>query len=293
MGVVSDPSLRDVPERGQDDVRALDAATTEPRVTAVIPTLNEAGNVGWVLRRLPPVVDEVIVVDGHSTDGTIEAARAARPDVAVVRCDRRGKGAALQAGFAAARGSVIVMLDADRSMDPLEIDRLLALLRPDVDLVKGSRFMAGAGTADITTVRRWGNGALRTLVNQLYGAQFTDLCYGFCAFHHSSLDALRIDAVGFEVETQIVVHAIAANMRIEEVPSYESLRHAGESKLHPCRDGTRVLWTITREHREMRRAARARDRAARARERRERRRAGAPVAAPAEVLSLATERRES
>jgi hypothetical protein len=143
-------------------------------------------------------------------------------------------------------------------MDPAEIDRFVALLQPGVDLVKGSRFLPGAGTADITPLRRLGNGALLSLVNHLYAANFTDLCYGFIAFRRSALDALCIDAVGFEVETQIAVHALLASLRIEEAPSFEFPRHHGASKLHPCRDGFRVLWTITRDHRAMRRAARAR-----------------------------------
>jgi glycosyltransferase involved in cell wall biosynthesis len=223
-------------------------------VSVVIPTLNEAANIGWVLRRLPAVVDEVILVDGLSTDGTVAAARAARPDIVVVIAEQRGKGAALQAGFAAARGTFIVMLDADCSMDPAEIDRFIKLLRPDVDLVKGSRFLPGAGSSDITPLRRLGNGALLSLVNHFSGASFTDLCYGFIAFRRSALDALRIDAVGFEVETQIAVHALLARLHIEEAPSFEFARHGGVSKLNPWRDGFRVLWTITRDQRAMRRA---------------------------------------
>jgi glycosyltransferase involved in cell wall biosynthesis len=269
--------VRDAPPvpgagRGQVGVRPDEARAT-PTVSVVIPTLNEAANIGWVLGRLPRIVDEVIVVDGLSTDGTVVAARAARPDVIVVTSARRGKGAALQAGFAAARGTFIVMLDADCSMDPAEIDRFVALLGRGVDLVKGSRFLPGAGTADITPLRRWGNGTLLAFVNHLYGVGFTDLCYGFIAFRRAALDALRIDAVGFEIETQIAVHAVCAGMRIEEVPSFEAERREGVSKLHPWRDGTRVLWTITREHRAMRRAVR---RGARA---------GGPVAASGGVMA--------
>ena len=253
MGIPTGLSVRDVAEReGRDDARPRHAATASPRVSAVIPTLNEAGNVGWVLRRLPAVVDEVIIVDGLSTDGTIDAAIAARPDVVVVRTEQRGKGAALQAGFATARGAIIVMLDADCSMDPAEIGRFIARLRHGVDLVKGSRFLPGAATTDITLFRRLGNGALLALVNRLYGERFTDLCYGFCAFRRAALEGLRIDAVGFEVETQIVVRAILRHLRIEEAPSLESPRHDGASKLHPCRDGMRVLWTIADEHRRAR-----------------------------------------
>jgi glycosyltransferase involved in cell wall biosynthesis len=200
----------------------------------------------------------VILVDGHSTDRTVAVARAARPDIVVVRAARKGKGAALQAGFAAARGTFIVMMDADCSMDPGEIEGFAARLHRGVDLVKGSRFMAGAGSADITRFRSLGNGALLRLVNRLYGAGFTDLCYGFIAFRSSALEALCIDAVGFEVETQIAVHALLAKLRIEEAPSFEHPRHDGVSKLRPCRDGLRVLWTIARAHGAMRRAARDR-----------------------------------
>jgi glycosyltransferase involved in cell wall biosynthesis len=258
MGVSETAPVPVVPGRGHAGARP-ETARVPPMVSVVIPTLNEASNVGWVLARLPAVVDEVVVVDGHSTDGTVSVARAVRPDAVIVAAPRRGKGAALQAGFAAARGTFIVMLDADCSMDPGEIERYVAHLRRGVDLVKGSRFMPGAGSADITRLRRLGNGALLGLVNRLYGVCFTDLCYGFIAFRRTSLDALRIDAVGFEVETQITVHAMCAGMRIEEVPSYEHVRHDGVSKLRPWRDGTRVLWTITREHRAMRRAARDRE----------------------------------
>lgn len=220
-------------------------------MSVVIPTLNEAGNIGWVLSRLPPIVDEVILVDGLSTDGTVEAARAARPDIVVVVERRPGKGAALKAGFAAARGKILVMVDADCSMNPAEITRLVQRLQPGVGLVKGSRFLPvpDAGSTDITPLRRVGNESLLRLVNRLHGSMLTDLCYGFCAFRRSDLEALSIDAVGFEVETQIILHALRANMRIEEVPSQESPRRDGVSKLHACRDGIRVLRTVARERR--------------------------------------------
>jgi glycosyltransferase involved in cell wall biosynthesis len=257
MGVSEAPPIPVDTGRGNGDARPQEA-TVAPLVSVVIPTLNEAANIGWVLGHLPSVVDEVILVDGLSADGTVAAARAARPDVVIVRSTERGKGAALQAGFAAARGTFIVMLDGDCSMDPGEIDHFVAVLTRGAELVKGSRFLPGGGSADFTALRRLGNGALLGLVNYLYGTEFTDLCYGFIAFPRAALDALRIDASGFEVEAQIAVHAICAGMRIDEVPSYESARRDGVSKLHPWRDGSRVLWTITREHRAMRRAARKR-----------------------------------
>ena len=100
---------------GEQDVARPRRRAAAPMVSVVIPTLDEATNIAWVLYRLPPCVEEVIVVDGHSTDRTVAVARAARPDVVVIQAARRGKGAALQAGFAAARGTFVVMIDGKPS----------------------------------------------------------------------------------------------------------------------------------------------------------------------------------
>ena len=137
-------------------------------VSAVIPALNEERNIGWVLERLPTSVDEVIVVDGRSTDDTIFAALCSRPDARIVQERAPGKGAALRAGFEAANGDVVVMLDADGSMHPREIDRFLAAIDEGFDLVKGSRFLPEGGTTDISRLRAAGNFALLGLANTLY-----------------------------------------------------------------------------------------------------------------------------
>jgi glycosyltransferase involved in cell wall biosynthesis len=218
-----------------------------PAVSVVIPAKNESANIGWVLRQVPAFVDEVILVDGCSTDDTIEAARRIRPGIVVVNEERAGKGAALRQGFERATGDVVVMIDADGSMMPTEISRLLHLLDDGFDFVKGSRFMAGGSSADITPIRNLGNGLLVLLVNRLWGARFTDLCYGFCAFHRRHLDALALRTDGFEIETEIVIHALRAKLRITEVPSMELERLSGVSNLHTVRDGLRVLRTIVRE----------------------------------------------
>jgi glycosyltransferase involved in cell wall biosynthesis len=222
------------------------------RVSVVIPAMNEERNIGWVLARMPQNVDEVILVDGNSKDETVAVSRQIRPDIRVVGQERPGKGAALRAGFAAARGDYIVMIDADRSMDPVEIQRYLDVLDQGHDLVKGSRFMDGGGTTDMELVRKLGNGVLRGLVNGLFRTDFTDLCYGFFAFRRARLEDLALRSDGFEIETELVVRAIKADLRIGEVPSFESPRAYGESNLNTWRDGMRVLRTLL-QHRLMRR----------------------------------------
>lgn len=219
------------------------------RVSVVIPTLNEAENLPYVFDLLPADLHEVIVVDGHSTDGTREVARSLRPGVRVVEQTGVGKGDALQTGFQACSGDIIVMLDADGSTDPREIPRFVAALCQGADFVKGSRFAQGGGSGDLTPVRRVGNWALNRVVNGLYGTSYTDLCYGFNAFWARCLPYMRVDCSGFEVETLINVRIAKAGLIVHEVPSFESPRLHGASNLNALRDGIRVLRVISHERR--------------------------------------------
>jgi glycosyltransferase involved in cell wall biosynthesis len=216
-------------------------------VTAVIPTLNEAANLPHVFARIPDCVDELIIVDGNSTDDTVGVARALRPDARIVLQNRRGKGNALACGFAAATGDIIVMLDADGSTDPAEIPVFLAPLVGGADFVKGSRYLEGGGSEDITPLRSSGNRLLGAAVNLLFGTNYTDLCYGYNAFWRDCLPYFQITCDGFEVETVINVRAAKAGLEIVEVPSREHMRIHGLSNLNIWRDGRRVLRTIIRE----------------------------------------------
>jgi glycosyltransferase involved in cell wall biosynthesis len=227
--------------------RPLQSRMAEPRVSVVVPTLNEARNLPHVFARLPKDIFEVILVDGRSTDDTVAVARSLRPDIRVVLETNAGKGCALRAGFQAARGDIIVMLDADGSADPQEIPAFVAALTAGADFAKGSRFADGGGSADITRIRRTGNRCLNGLVNLMYGTKYTDLCYGYNAFWTRCLEHVVVDCDGFEVETLINVRVAKAGLTVAEVPSYEHERIHGESNLNAVRDGLRVLRTIFQE----------------------------------------------
>ena len=219
----------------------------DPTISVVIPALNEAANLPHVLTRVPGWVDEVVLVDGRSVDDTVVVARAVCPGVRVVVQDGCGKGNALACGFAAASGDIIVMLDADGSNDPAEIAVFVGALLGGDDFAKGSRFVAGGASSDITRVRRTGNRGLCALVNVLFGTRYSDLCYGYNAFWRHCLAHMDVRCDGFEVETLINVRIARAGLSVVEVASVEHERLYGESKLHAVRDGLRVLRTILTE----------------------------------------------
>jgi glycosyltransferase involved in cell wall biosynthesis len=218
-------------------------------VSVVVPTLNEVRNLPFVLPRIPAWVDQVILVDGGSEDGTVEVARALLPDIDIVREFRPGKGAALQAGFRAAHGDIIVTLDADGSADPAEIPAFVGCLLAGADYAKGSRFAQGGGTRDMELLRRAGTWGLRILVRLAFGGRYSDLCYGYNAFWRHVLPVIDGDADGFEIETLMNVRVLAARLRVAEVASHEEARIHGESHLNTFRDGFRVLRMIVRERR--------------------------------------------
>ena len=219
------------------------------RISVVIPARNEARNLAHVLPYLPSCVSEVILVDGHSSDDTIQVAQELLPSIRVIRQMGRGKGDALRLGFAASTGDIIVMLDADGSANPDEIPQFVAALVEGYDFAKGSRFLKGGGSHDITHFRRLGNYGLSLLVNLLFWTRFSDLCYGYNAFWRHCLDTISIDCDGFEVETLLNLRMHTARFSIVEVPSFEHPRIYGESNLHALRDGWRVLKTIWQEWR--------------------------------------------
>ncbi len=218
-------------------------------MSVIIPTMNEAANLPHVMPRLPDFVNEVILVDAHSHDDTVAVAQSLRPDIRVLIQEGRGKGAALRQGFAAARGDIIVSIDADGSTIPEEIHSFVEALMAGADYVKGSRYLHGGGSADLTLLRRAGNRGLTMMVRVVHGAHFSDLCYGFNAFWRDVLPILDLQSTGFEIETEMNLRAHIAGLRVVEVPSVEAARIHGESNLRTFPDGWRVFKQILRERR--------------------------------------------
>lgn len=250
------------PAMGGQSVTVTDSALS---VSIVIPARNEAANLPWVLSRLP-VAYEAVLVDGHSTDATVEVARSLRPDIVLLSQLGRGKGDAIVCGVEACGGDVVVTLDADGSADPAEIPRFLRAIEAGADLAKGSRRLAGGGSTDLTRTRRCGNAALKRLVNSSFGTAYTDLCYGMNAFRRDRAADLGLARAGytgrgaargyrrqvplgygFEIETLMNIRAAVATLVVTEVPSFERPRLHGQSNLNVVRDGLRVLQVILAE----------------------------------------------
>jgi glycosyltransferase involved in cell wall biosynthesis len=234
----------------------------DPKISVVIPARNEARNLEIVLPKLPPV-HEVILVDGNSVDDTIETARRLIPDVRVVQQTRKGKGNALACGFEAVTGDIVVMFDADCSADADEIPAFVQALIDGADVAKGTRYVEGGGSDDITFFRSTGNRGLNLISNVLLRSKYSDLCYGYNAFWADVLpkldllpstlpqpaDGSMLWGDGFEIETILTCRWTAAELMITEVASHERLRVHGASNLNAVRDGFRVLTSIMHERR--------------------------------------------
>jgi glycosyltransferase involved in cell wall biosynthesis len=216
-------------------------------VSIIIPTLNEIDNIKYVFPRIPEFIDEIVVIDGDSDDGTREEILKFRKDAKIIIYRTNGKGAALRKGFDIVTGDLIIMMDADGSHNPDEIPSLLKPILNGYDVVKASRFLPGGGSDDFTPFRRMGNIIFIKMVNKLYGANYTDLCYGYRVFKKEAIMKIPCKSDGFEIETEQSILIQKAGLRIKEVPSFESKRKHGNSNLNSIRDGWRILRTIVKE----------------------------------------------
>jgi len=203
-----------------------------PKVSVIICTLNEAGNLPFVLPAIPDWVDEIILVDGHSTDKTVEIAKILSPGTKVLLQTGKGKGDALKLGIDAAKGEIIVTLDADGETPPAEIERFIRPLLEGNDFTKGSRLFRRR-PRKMPVYRLAGNKVLAYTCNILYGTRFSDICCGYNAFWKKEYLKLNLsfgkNEIGCSMEQQMIVRAKKAGMKIQEVPIISEGRIAGKS----------------------------------------------------------------
>ena len=217
----------------------------KPSVSVIIPTLNEANNIGTAIRGIKSQLSgmryEIIIVDGYSSDKTVDMAKKLG---ARVLFDRRGKGSALMKGLSAAKNSILVSMDADLSHEPKELTLLIDGIEAGYDICMGSRFITGGSTEDMSPVRIIGNKLFVFLVNVLFGSNYSDMCYGYRSFRKSALRELGLTEEGFGIETEISIKAAKRNLRVMEIPSNEKQRNSGEAKLRTFEDGYVIMKTI-------------------------------------------------
>jgi len=217
-----------------------------PTVSAVLCALNERESLSYVLGRMPPWVHEVILVDGHSTDGTRELVRDLWPGVRILEQPGIGKGDAMRHGVSQARGEIIVTLDADGETDPAEIPRFVEPLLLGYDFAKGSRRASGFAAKPLH--RRFGNRAIAAVCNLLYGTRFTDLCSGYNAFWRKVTERVNLWADdGWNYEPSIIARALRGRLRVVEVLQQGGARVSGQSKLASWGQAFRAIRALVRE----------------------------------------------
>lgn len=226
-------------------------------VTLFIPTLNEAEGMRQIMPRVKREwVDQILVVDGHSTDGTADYARSLGYDVVLQR--RRGIRHAMIEGFEHVKGEYVITFSPDGNSVPELIPELIAKIREGYDLVIASRYLGAAHSEDDDVVTRFGNWLFTTLVNLLFGGHYTDAFVIYRIYRTDLLWELELDrdsrywperllntVVGLEL--LLSVRAAKRKLRIAEIPGDEPPRLAGERKLQVLRWGAAHLLQLLYE----------------------------------------------
>jgi glycosyltransferase involved in cell wall biosynthesis len=217
-----------------------------PTITALICTLNEEENLVHVLPKIPDWIYEVLLVDGHSTDATVEIAKQLCPRIRVLVQPGKGKGDAIKQGVLEATGDIIVTLDADGQTNPEDMQRFITPLLNGYDLAKGTR-LAYSRPPHMPRYRWFGNKILAITANILYGTRYTDICSGYNAFWRTAFHRLKLTHNGFEMEQEMMVKAKKAGINVIEVEHHDAGRLDSNSKVSGIKQGFTNLWIIIKE----------------------------------------------
>ena len=229
------------------EAAAAEALDAEPELSVVMPCLNEAATIGICIRKAQDsfarigIAGEVVVADNGSTDGSQEIAR--ELGARVVPVERRGYGAALTGGIAAARGRWVIMGDADDSYDFSKLEPFVQGLREGHDLVAGNRFKGGIRPGAMPWLHKYlGNPMLSFISRRLYGAPVGDIYCGLRGFDRDKIIALEVRSSGMEFAIEMIVKATMQGLRVTEVPTTLSPDAEGrEPHLNTWRDGWRSV----------------------------------------------------
>lgn len=227
-------------------MRSVTAPASVPTVTVCIPTLNEVESVRPVLVGCKPFADELLVVDGGSTDGTVELAL--EHGARVIQDNGRGKGAALRQAIDEASCDIIAFIDADGSHDPADLEPMLAPLKAgEADIVVGSRTRGGSDElqGDLEKFFRMiGSDIITMGINYRFGVRLTDSQNGFRAMTVACGKDLDLAEDIFTIEQEMLLKAMWRGKHVIEIPTREYERTAGHSRIVLRRVAPRYVWVL-------------------------------------------------
>ncbi len=227
-------------------VADINASST---VTIVVPAKNEAATLAQVLTELFERYDDILLVDGHSSDGTPEIAR--RLGARVITDNGRGKGDAIRCAIDHLTSDVAVFFDADGSHAVEDIERVLAPIRAgEADLVIASRMRGGSDelhSSPAEAVRLIGSTVITQFFNLRFSVTLTDYQNGFRAIRTHVLRRLGLRENITTIEQEMAARALKLGYRVAEVPSHEYVRRGGVSKINVLRVWHRYLWQMIRD----------------------------------------------
>lgn len=214
-------------------------------VSIVIATLNEERYIAEVIAAVKDYTDELIIVDGHSRDKTVDIARSL--GAKVIYDNGKGKGDAIRCGISSATGDIIVFIDADGSHDPLDIPRMVAPIQDGcADMVIGSRGTGGSDElhGDIEKfLRITGSGLILLLINYRFNVRLTDSQNGFRAIRRSVAIDLGLCENITTIEQEMLIKCLKKGYKVVEVPAHEYARKFGKSNISLRRMSFRYVYS--------------------------------------------------
>lgn len=219
------------------------------KITVIIPTKNEAGGIKKVIKKVQPFADEILVVDGHSTDKTLEIAK--KMGARVILDQKKGVGAAKRLAITKVKGDIIVLIDADGSHEPKDIPKLVEpIKRNEADLVVASRIRGGSDEFFINfsgVVRQSGGDLIAAVVNYRFHVNLTDALNGFRAIRKSTALKIGLEANDFDIEQEMIIKCLKKGYKVTEISSHEYERGWGIAKLPTFSKGWIFIWRLIKE----------------------------------------------